>query len=69
MEPGRQFKPQFTNIEVEDKTEVTVTDTIMTSKAIRTDTGQIVETEDNIDRAEVGLGMNKIIAEELSEEM
>ena len=30
--------------------------------------GQIVETEDSIDRIEVGLGMNKIIGHEISEE-
>ena len=41
----------------------------MISKAIRTDTGQVVETEDIIDRTEVGLGMNKIIGEEISKEM
>ena len=41
----------------------------MTSKAIRTDIDQIVETEDNIDRKEVGLGMNKIIGEVNLEEM
>ena len=38
-----------------------MTDAIMISKAIKTDIGHIVEAEDNIDRAEVGLGMNKII--------
>ena len=41
----------------------------MTSKAIRTDIDQIVETEDKIDRKEVGLGMNKIIGEVNLEEM
>ena len=45
-----------------------MTDAVIINKAIRTDTGQIVETEDNIDRTEVGLGMNKIIGEEISEE-
>ena len=45
-----------------------MTDAIMINEAIRTDTGQIVETKDNIDRTEVGLGMNKIIEEEVSEE-
>ena len=44
-----------------------MTDAVMTSKAIRTDIDLIVETEDNIDRTEVGLGMNKIIGEVISE--
>ena len=52
---------KFTKVEAEDKTEVTMTDTIMISKAIKTDMGQILETEDNIDRTEVGPGTNKII--------
>ena len=33
---GRQFKPKFTKIEVEEKTEVAITDAITTSKVIRT---------------------------------
>ena len=49
--------------------EVTMTDTIMISEAIRTDIGQIVEIEDSIDKIVVGLSMNKIIGEEISEEM
>ena len=36
-----------------------MTDTVMTSKATRTDIDQIVETEGNIDRTEVGLDMKK----------
>ena len=44
-----------------------MTDAITISKTIKTDIGQIVETEDNIDRTEVGLGMNKIIGEVFSE--
>ena len=39
----------------------------MNSKATRTDTGQIVETVDSTDRTEVGLAMNKIIGEVISE--
>ena len=63
---------KFTKEESEDKTEVTMTtmtDAMMISKATRTDIGQIVETEDSIDKIEVGLGMNKITGEEISEEM
>ena len=44
-----------------------MTDAIRISKAIKTDIGQIVDTEDNIDRTEVCLGMNKIIEEVNSE--
>ena len=54
-------------VEAGDITEVTITDAIMISKTIRTDTGQIVETEDSTDRTEVALDMNKIIGEEISE--
>ena len=45
-----------------------MTDAVMASEAIRQDIDQIVETEDNIDRTEVGLGINKII-EVISEVM
>ena len=58
---SRQFKPEIhqgrgrgQNRGNYDRCTVTI------SKAIRTDIGHIVETEDNIDRTEVGLGMNKI---------
>ena len=46
-----------------------MTEAIMINKAIRTDTGKIVETEDSIDNTEVGLGMKKIIGEVTSEIM
>ena len=46
-----------------------MTDTIMISEATRSDIGQIVETEDNTDRTEVGLDMSKIIGEVISEIM
>ena len=41
---------------------------ITISKAIRTDIGQIVVTEDSIDKIEVGLDMNKITEQETLEE-
>ena len=44
-----------------------MTDAFKIRKAIRTNIGQIVETEDNIYRTEVGLGTNKIIGEVISE--
>ena len=50
-----------TKVEAEDKIEVTMTDAVMTSKAIRTDIDLIVKKEDNIDETEVDLGTNKII--------
>ena len=68
MEQVDSLSHTFTKVEVEGKTEVTTTDRIMISKATRTDIGQIVETEDSIDKIEVGLDMNKIIGEEISEE-
>ena len=55
-------------MEAGDKTEVIMTDASMISEAIRTDIGHIVATEDGIDKIEVGLGMNKITGEEISEE-
>ena len=69
MEQVDSLNQKFTKVEAEDKTEVTIIDAIMISKAIRTDIDQAVETEDNIDKTEVGLGMNKIIQEEISEEL
>ena len=44
-----------------------MTDAIMINEAIRTDIGQIVETEDSTDRTEVGLDMNKTIGEVILE--
>ena len=67
MEQVDNLNHKFTKVEAEDKIEVTMTDTVMISKAIRTNTGQIVDVEDSIDRTEVGLNMNKIIGEVISE--
>ena len=39
----------------------------MISKAVTTGLGQTVETEDNINRAEVGLGMKKVVGEVILE--
>ena len=68
MEQVDSLSHKFTKVEAEDKTEVTMTDTVMISKAIRTDIDQLVETEDSIDKIEVGPGVNKIIGQEISEE-
>ena len=46
-----------------------MTDAIMISEAVRTDIDQIVVIEDSIDKIEVGSGMNRIIEEEILEEM
>ena len=62
-----QVNHKFTKVEAEDITEVTMIDAIMISEPIRTDTGQIVETKDSLDRTEVGPGMNKIIGEVILE--
>ena len=63
MEQKDNLNHKFTKVEAEDKTEVTMTDAIIISKAIKRDIDEIVETEDNRDRTEVGPGMNKIIEE------
>ena len=68
MEQIDNLNHKFTKVDAEDRIEVTVTDAITISKAIKTDIGQRVETEDNIDRTGVGLGTNKII-EVISEVM
>ena len=69
MQQVDNLNHKFIKVEAEDRIEVTMTDTIMISKAIKTDIGQTVETEDIIERTEVGLGMNKIIGEVISEVM
>ena len=61
MEQVDNLNHKFTKVEAEDKIEVPITDAIMISKAVKTDIGQIVETEDITDKTEVGLDMNKII--------
>ena len=63
MEQIDNLNHKFTKVEAEDRIGATMTDAIMISRAIRTDVGQIMETEDNINRTEIGLGMNKIIEE------
>ena len=62
MEQVDSSNHKFIKIQVEVRTEIII------SIAIRTDIGQIVVTEDNIDRIEVGLDMNRITEEETSEE-
>ena len=54
-------------VEIEVRTEITVRETIKTG----TDqiTCQTAETEDNTEKTEVGLGMNKILGEVILEEM
>ena len=66
MEQVDNLNHKFTRVEAEDKINVTMTDAIMISETIRTNIGQIVDTEDSIDRTEVGLDMNKIIGEVIS---
>ena len=53
---------KFIKIETEVRTEITIKETI------RTGIDQIVVTEDNSDKTEVGLDMNRIVGEETSEE-
>ena len=64
---GRQCKPQIHQSRGKGQTEITIRETIRTgSDQI---TCQIVVTEDNTDKIEVGLDMNKIIGEVTLEEM
>ena len=60
MEHVDNLSHKFTKVEAEDKIEITMTDGIMINKAIRTNIGQTVKTEDSRDRTEVGLDMKKI---------
>ena len=66
MEQTDNSKHKAIGVEVEVKTEITI------REIIRTDTdeitGQILETEDNIDKTEVGLNMSKILGEVILEE-
>ena len=62
MEQVESSNAKFIKIEVEVRIGITI------SKAIRTGIGQIVVTEESIDKIEVGLDMNKITGEETSEE-
>ena len=62
MEEVESLSHIFIKIEAEVRTEITI------SKAIRTGIGQIVATEDSIDKIEVGLDMNKIQRKETLEE-
>ena len=62
MEQVDSSNHKFTKIEVEVRTEITI------SEAIRTGIGQIVATEDSIEKVEVGLDMNKFTEEETLEE-
>ena len=67
MEQVDNLNHKFTKVEAEDRIEVTMTDAIMISKATGTDRDQIVEMEDSTDRTEVGLDMNKVLGDVISE--
>ena len=62
MEQVDSSNHKFIKIEAEVRTEITI------SQAIRTGIDQIVVTEDSIDKIEVGLDINKITGQEISEE-
>ena len=63
MEWVDSSKHKFIKIEVEVRIEIII------SVTIRTSIGQKVATEDNTDKIDVGLDMNRIIGEEISEEI
>ena len=61
MEQIDNSNPKSIRVEVEVKIEITIRETIKTGTDQITD--QIAQTEDNTDKTEVGLDMNKIIEE------
>ena len=67
MEQIDSSNPKSIKVKVEVTTEITIRGTMRTD----TDqvTGQVVVTEDNTGKTEVGLDMNKIIGEVILEEM
>ena len=69
MEQTDNSNHKYIRVEVEVKTEITIT--IKGTIRIGTDqiTGQIAETEDNTDKREVGLGMSKNLGEVILEAM
>ena len=69
VDQSDNLNKKFTKVEIEDKTEVIMTDTIMIREVIKINIYQIVEMGDNIDRTKIGLGMNKTIGEAISEVM
>ena len=50
MDQSDNFNHKFTKVNVENKAEAIMTDTIMISEVIRLNIDQIVETGDNINR-------------------
>ena len=66
MEQTHSSNHKSIRVEVEVRTEITVRETIRIGTGQIT--GQTVETEDNTDKTEVGLDMNKIIGEVTLEE-
>ena len=67
MEQTDNSNHRSIRVEVEVRTEITIKETtkIVTDQI----TGQTAETEDNTDKAEVGLGMSKILGEVILWEM
>ena len=69
MEQVNSLNHKFTKVEAEDKAEVTMTDVVMITKAIRTDIGQIVADSRQYRQDRGRPSMNKITGEEISEEI
>ena len=69
MEQTNDSKHKYIRVEVGVKTEITIT--IQETIRIGTDqiAGQIADTENNTNKAEVGLDVNKILEEVILEEM
>ena len=66
MEQTGNLNHKSIRIEVEVRTETTIRETIRIGTHLITD--QIAETEDNTDKTEAGLDMNKILGEVILEE-
>ena len=67
MEQTDNLNHKSIRVEVEVRTGTTIREIIRIDTDLITD--QIAETEDNIDKTEAGLGMNKILGEVILEEM
>ena len=61
MDQVDNLNPKFVKEKKEDKIEVVMLGTIMVSRIIKIDTGQLVKTRDGIDRIEVDQDINTII--------
>ena len=69
MEQTDNSNHKYIRVEVEVKTEITITIKETIRIGTYQITGQIAETEENTDKTEVGLGISRILGEVMLEEM